>query len=110
MSNNVETDPLYRINDALTGLNGDLGLGLTDEDLNDLTHDIAQRAGLEGDPNAIYVYDPEEDRCWGPFDLDADAADAFIASDKYLESWAVSRHGPRGTIYPPSEYHGRWPL
>jgi hypothetical protein len=57
----------------------------------------------------IWVYDGNEDRCWGPFE-DDDDANRFIESDKYLESWCAVQGRPNGRQYPPSEYHGRWPL
>lgn len=60
----------------------------------------------------VYVYDSLEHRQWGPF-VDEDDANAFIESDKYLQSWCVvsgdRRKIPPPATYPPSAYHGSWP-
>ncbi len=66
------------------------------------------------DDDDTYVYDPEEHRCWGPF-FNEDDADAFIESDKYLQSWCCLTGKPEESfvnieVYPPEAYHGdtRW--
>lgn len=58
-----------------------------------------------------FVFDPLEELYWGPFEGTEDA-EAFIRSDKYLESWCLTKACLiRGIpVYRPSDYHGRWPL
>ena len=58
-----------------------------------------------------YVWDPLEERSWGPFRDDEDA-EAFVASSRHLAAVCLvkDRPFPGATNYAPSEYHGRWPL
>ena len=59
----------------------------------------------------VFVFDPLEARYWGPFE-GGEEANAFIESDKYLESWGLMKTQLiRGLpVYRPAEYHGRWPV
>jgi hypothetical protein len=57
----------------------------------------------------FWVYDPMEERSWGPFATNEEA-DEFIESDKYLQSWGLVKLYPKDTTYPPEAYHGEWPL
>jgi hypothetical protein len=61
--------------------------------------------------DSVFVFDPLEERYWGPFAGSADA-EAFIESDKYLASWCIakSRVILGLPVYLPAEYHGEWPL
>ena len=58
----------------------------------------------------VFVFDPLEERYWGPFAGEVDA-ELFVDSDKYLASWCITTtHVLVGVpVYLPEDYHGEWP-
>jgi hypothetical protein len=59
---------------------------------------------------AVFVFDPLEERYWGPFE-GRDDAERFIDSDKYLASWCIAKFRviPGLPVHSPADYHAEWP-
>lgn len=75
---------LYRVNDVLTALASELGVRVTDETLNDLTHEVADRFGIDTlraavNPGHAKVVWRKEDVLELRPDLTDEQAEAFLS-------------------------------
>lgn len=89
---NLTADRLYRINDALTALTGEMGASLDDTALNDLTFHVAKVIDAALDPVTVFL------RAGGYHSIEAWAADSDYR-------YGVDIEGQYGTITGSGEWY-----